>query len=81
MKQVVINEIVRSSKSGPRPKCCQTSCMEISSVRNQQFTHKHVMATLKISTVFTRTGKKKPTYELIDLKPLQAATTDTKEEK
>jgi hypothetical protein len=27
-------------------------------------------------TVIPRTGKKKPTYKLLDLKPLQAAITD-----
>ncbi len=81
MKQVVINEIVRPSKSSPRLEYCQTSCTEISSARDQQFTHKDVVAKLKISTVITRTGKMKPTYGSIDLKPLQAAAMKTKEEK
>ena len=48
---------------------------------SQQFTHKHVMATLKISTVITRTGKKKPTYELLALQPLTAAPLAPREQK
>ena len=48
---------------------------------SQQFTHKHVMATLKISTVITRTGKKKPTYELLALQPLTAAPLAQREQK
>ena len=48
---------------------------------SQQFTHKHVMATLKISTVITRTGKKKPTYELLDLQPLTTAPLAPREQK
>ena len=37
---------------------------------NTHFTSKLVLAELKISTVVTRTGRKKPGYELINLKPL-----------
>jgi len=45
-----------------------------------QLTHQHVMARLKISTVVTRTGKKNPTYELLDLKPFPATAGDTPEQ-
>ena len=81
MKRVVTNKIVRRPACGTDVESRQSSSEAISCIRNPQFTHKHVLATLKISTFITRTGKKKPTCELIDLKPLQAATTDTKEEK
>ena len=81
MKQVVINKLGRRSTCGTHLKSRQSFCEAISRIRHPQLPHKQVMAPLKISTVSTRTGKKKPTYELIDLKPLQAATTDTKEGK
>jgi hypothetical protein len=35
-----------------------------------QYTSKSTIAKLKISTVITRAGNKKPSYELLDLKPL-----------
>lgn len=36
---------------------------------NLNLTHTHTTATLKVVTVSTRTGKKKPSYELVDLRP------------
>mgnify|MGYP001355555761 CR=1 FL=1 len=48
---------------------------------SQHFTHEHVTAKFKISTVVTRAGKKKPTYELVDLEPLTSAPPAPKDQK
>ena len=48
---------------------------------SQHFTHEHVTAKFKISTVVTRAGKKKPTYELVDLEPLTPAPPAPKDQK
>lgn len=43
---------------------------ETAADRNLHFTSKLTIAELKISTVITRAGNKKPAYELLDLQPL-----------
>lgn len=43
---------------------------------NLHYTSKQTVAKLKISIVINRTGKKKPSYELLDLKPLDEPPKD-----
>ena len=43
---------------------------EVATKMNQVFTKQRVMAKMKMTTVSTRTGKKKPTYELMALREL-----------
>lgn len=45
---------------------------------NLRYTSKRTIAELKVSTVTTREGKKKPSYELFDLKPLDETPKATK---
>ena len=44
---------------------------ETATAWNEHYTQKRVKAELKVSTVISRAGKKKPTYELLDLEPLE----------
>ncbi len=78
MNQVAINEFADLNDFSGRV-LARTFVTQVR--RPSRLHNPHVMATLKISTVITRTGKKKPTYELLYLQPLTTAPLAPREQK
>ena len=70
MKQVDTKNSRYNASVGHEVRDGAGRCQATASLWNLHFTSKPTIAELKMSTVVTRAGNKKPAYELLDLRPM-----------